>query len=368
MSVVSPPDWDRFLVSYPNAHLLQTSPWGELKSAFGWDFVHVIAGNCGAQILFRKLPLGFTIAYIPKGPVGYRASDQDFRSFPNPVQDETSLEKLRKSAPVVENDWEKLWLDVDAICRSRRALALKVEPDQWEEPGSRGVAPPGFLPSPHTIQPPRTITLDLSGSEDQILARMKQKTRYNIRLAEKKGIVIRPSNDLNTWDVLMRQTGERDAFGVHIRAYYQKAYDLFHPSGAGADGGTVSSCELLLAEFEGEPLAAIMVFARGDRAWYFYGASSNAHREKMPAYLLQWEGIRWAREKGCTEYDLWGVPDEEEETLEANFLERSDGLWGVYRFKRGFGGEVRRAAGPWDRVYLPWLYRLYLWRMGSYAE
>ena len=353
MPLVSPTTWDTFLAQHPNAHLLQTSQWAQLKAAFGWDFAHVIAGDCGAQILFRKLPLGFTVAYIPKGPV----SGQDFRSFGDVFH-----RQLRKSESVTgENDWEKLLPDVDTVCRARRALALKVEPDQWEAP-VRGAPPPGFIPSPHTIQPPRTITLDLFGPEDQILARMKQKTRYNIRLAEKKGIVIRPSNDLHTWDVLMQQTGERDQFGVHSRDYYQKAYDLFHPSGA---------CELLISEHQGEPLAAIMVFARGNRAWYFYGASSNAHREKMPTYLLQWAGIRWARAKGCTEYDLWGVPDEDETTLEAGFMERAveynraDGLWGVYRFKRGFGGELKRAAGPWDRVYNPLLYKVYLWRMAK---
>lgn len=329
MPLISQPAWDTFLAAHPNAHILQTSAWAQLKAAFGWDFAHVVMGNCGAQILFRKLPLGFTMAYIPKGPVG-------------------------------ETDWKKLLPDLDAVCRKRRALALKVEPDQWAEAGLGGGPPPGFLPSPHTIQPPRTITLDLSGSEEQILARMKQKTRYNIRLAEKKGITVRPSDDLNTWDKLMQETGERDAFGVHSRAYYQKAYNLFHPTGA---------CELLLAEFDSEPLAAIMVFVRGRRAWYFYGASSNAHREKMPTYLLQWQGLRWAREKGCTEYDLWGVPDENETTLEAAFMgravgdNRADGLWGVYRFKRGFGGEVKRAAGPWDRVYWPGLYRAFLRRV-----
>lgn len=323
MPLVNAATWDQFLTAHPNAHLLQTSQWAQLKAAFGWDFAHVVSGDSGAQILFRKLPLGFTIAYTPKGPVG--------------------------------SDWKKLIPDLDAACRKHRALALKVEPDQWEDAEPRGALPPGFIPSPHTIQPPRTITLDLSGSEDEILARMKQKTRYNIRLAEKKGIVIRPSNDLQTWDSLMQETGERDAFGVHSQAYYQKAYDLFHPSG---------SCELFLAEFEGEPLAAIMVFARGNRAWYFYGASSNAHREKMPTYLLQWEGIRWARAKGCTEYDLWGIPDEDEATLEAGFMEKSEGLWGVYRFKRGFGGQVKRAAGPWDRVYWKGLYWLYLWQVG----
>jgi peptidoglycan pentaglycine glycine transferase (the first glycine) len=102
----------------------------------------------------------------------------------------------------------------------------------------------------------------------------------------------------------------------------------------------------------------LMAFARGDRAWYFYGASTEEERNRMPAYLLQWEAMRWAGSRGCRWYDLWGVPDAEEEELEANFTQRADGLWGVYRFKRGFGGELKRSAGAWDRVYQPLLYRL----------
>jgi lipid II:glycine glycyltransferase (peptidoglycan interpeptide bridge formation enzyme) len=117
----------------------------------------------------------------------------------------------------------------------------------------------------------------------------------------------------------------------------------------------------LVAEFEQSPLAALMVFAHGRRAWYFYGASVPANREFMPTYLLQWEAMRWARAQGCTEYDLWGVPDTNEEALEAQFTGRSDGLWGVYRFKRGFGGQLRRAPDPFDRVYRPVFYRLYEW-------
>lgn len=80
----------------------------------------------------------------------------------------------------------------------------------------------------------------------------------------------------------------------------------------------------------------------------------------MPTYLLQWEALRWSAAQGCTSYDLWGVPDEDETVLEEQFEQRSDGLWGVYRFKRGFGGRLRRAAHAWDRVYQPLLYRLYL--------
>jgi lipid II:glycine glycyltransferase (peptidoglycan interpeptide bridge formation enzyme) len=167
---------------------------------------------------------------------------------------------------------------------------------------------------------------------------MKQKTRYNIRLAQKKGVTVFPTNDLDTFHQLMQVTGQRDAFGVHSLDYYRRAYDLFHPRG---------ECELFLAKLEGEALGGLMVFARGERAWYFYGASSDRRREVMPTYLLQWEAMRWARSRGCTSYDLWGVPDTDEQALEAQFTERADGLWGVYRFKRGLGS--CGAEGPRTR-------------------
>jgi len=198
--------------------------------------------------------------------------------------------------------------------------------------------------------------VDLRGTEDDILARMKQKTRYNIRLANKKDVTVRSWDDLPAFHQMMLVTGGRDGFGVHSLEYYQRAYDLFHPTGM---------AELLVAEYEGVPLAALMVFARGRRAWYMYGASTDEERNRMPTYLLQWEAMRWARSKGAEEYDLWGVPDEDEETLEAHFTERNDGLWGVYRFKRGFGGELKRAVQALDRVYNPLLYKLYLWRMAG---
>jgi lipid II:glycine glycyltransferase (peptidoglycan interpeptide bridge formation enzyme) len=179
---------------------------------------------------------------------------------------------------------------------------------------------------------------------------MKQKTRYNIRLAEKKEVVIRESDDIDAFYALMQTTGERDQFGVHSREYYQRAYDLFAPAG---------NCTLLLAEYHHQPLAGLMVFAHGRRAWYFYGASSNQERHRMPAYLLQFQAMRWAAARGCEIYDLWGIPDFDEEVLEREFSNREDGLWGVYRFKRGFGGEIRRSIGAWDKVYQPLLYRLY---------
>jgi lipid II:glycine glycyltransferase (peptidoglycan interpeptide bridge formation enzyme) len=235
---------------------------------------------------------------------------------------------------------------------------LKVEPDfmerevdDAESPGaSTRLAPTGFRLSEHSIQPPRTFLVDIGDEDSCILGRMKQKTRYNIRLAQKKGIVVSTSADLDTFHRLMQNTGQRDRFPVHSQAYYQSAYEIFHPIG---------QCELFQAEYDGQPIACLMAFARSQRAWYFYGASANVHRDLMPAYLLQWEAMRWARTQGCRIYDLWGVPDHEFDFLESQFSNRSGGLWGVYRFKRGFGGLLRRAVGPWDRVYHPLLYNFY---------
>jgi peptidoglycan pentaglycine glycine transferase (the first glycine) len=112
----------------------------------------------------------------------------------------------------------------------------------------------------------------------------------------------------------------------------------------------------------------LMVFAYGKRAWYLYGASNDEERNRMPAYLLQWEAIRWARQKGAEEYDLWGVPDEDEVSLEAQFETRHDGLWGVYRFKRGFGGEVKRSVQAQDKIYNKLFYKAYLWRYSKSIE
>lgn len=332
-------EWDAFLSRHPDAHLLQTSAWGSLKSEFGWEVARVISDESddypaiGAQILFRPLPFGMKVAYLAKGPVSARQGD-------------------------LWSDYRPVWPIIDLLCRERKAIFLKVEPDQWESSGEQraqnvDISPRGFRRSMQSIQPTRTLVVNLQGEEDQILKRMKQKTRYNVRLALKKGVIVRTGSDIGTFYELMKLTGQRDEFGVHSQEYYQRAYELFHPRG---------ECELLVAEFQGTPLAALMVFAHGQRAWYFYGASSNDHRDRMPTYLLQWEAMRWARSQGCASYDLWGVPDFDESILESEFSKRRDGLWGVYRFKRGFGGQIKRVTGPWDRVYRPVYYTLYyLW-------
>ena len=322
MPIVSLSAWNQFLFAHPDAHLLQTGEWGELKSSFGWKPVRIVIRNAGVQILFRKLPLGFTIGYIPKA-----------------------------------NPDLSFWNEIDSVCRQNRAIFLKLELDAWEsETVSSITSYSPLTTSLHNIQPPRTLILNINDSEEEILARMKQKTRYNIRLAEKKGVTVRAWEDIESFHKMLLLTGSRDEFGVHSREYYQRAYDLLHPGQMG---------ELLLAEYEGKPLAALFVARHGNRAYYLYGASTDEERNRMPTYLLQWEAMKWARTHGCQEYDLWGVPDEDETTLEQNFETRSEGLWGVYRFKRGFGGELKRAVQAMDRVYNPLLYRAYLRFIGN---
>ena len=330
MAVIDSDAWRKFLINFPDVHILQTGDWGEFKNQFGWKPVRVVIDDVGAQILFKKLPLGLSIAYIPKGPVG--------------------------------NRWERIIPEIEKICKKERAIFLKIEPDNADDGSLESCLPSknadqnilkGYYQSTLSIQPPRTILVDLKGSEDEILNRMKQKTRYNIRLAMKKEIKIHRSDDVSIFHQLMKETGDRDNFGIHQFDYFNRVFQIFSAS---------LNSVLLLAYFHQAPLAGIMVFKQGRRAYYLYGASSELHRELMPAYLLQWEAMVWAKNNGCDIYDLWGVPDEEEDVLENSFLERTDGLWKVYRFKRGFGGNIVRSSGPWDRIFLKPFYRSYrLW-------
>lgn len=323
MSLLTAVEWDGFLAQHPEAHLLQTPMWGDLKNHFGWKAVRVVSGLTGAQVLFRKLPLGFSLAYIPKGPIG--------------------------------PDWEDLLPEIHSICRKNRAIFLRVEPD-LEEPIDpyllKNLA--GFIESGDTIQPRQTIMVDLKGSPEDWLAHMKQKTRYNIRLAEKKEIVVTESQDFSAFERLMLATGKRDGFGVHNLDYYRKAYSIF---------AAKDKVALLSANFQDRPLAMLMVFMEGTRAFYLYGASGDEERQRMPTYLLQFAAMQWAAARGCTSYDLWGIPDEPEDKLESQFEIRSDGLWGVYRFKRGFGGRIIRSCSGYDFIYNPFLYRIIRRRM-----
>jgi lipid II:glycine glycyltransferase (peptidoglycan interpeptide bridge formation enzyme) len=332
MPEISFSEWNEFLTEHPGAHILQSGEWGELKSAFGWEAVRVAENGLGAQILFRRLPLGLTFAYIPKGPVG------------------TPLNKADT----------QFWAEVDTLCQKKHAVFLKMEQAGWDDDSPSLLHPSDFLSSPQHIQPRSTLVVDLQGSEDDVFNRMKPKTRYNIRLAGRKDVVVHPSDDIDNFYRIMGITSEREEFHVHSLKYYRRAYEIFYPKGM---------CELFVADFQAQTLAAVMAFAFGNSAYYFYGASGDVERNRKPTYPLQWETIRWAHSKGCTEYDMWGIPDEATDVDEDEAEAREDGLWGVYRFKRGFGGLIKRAQRTLDRVYNPLLYKLYLWRLsGSGAD
>jgi peptidoglycan pentaglycine glycine transferase (the first glycine) len=336
--------WNSFVAASPMGHLLQSWQWGQLKAAFRWRAVRVGVEDkgrlvAGAQVLFRSLPPSFpylSIAYVPKGPI------LDFGN---------------------QEISEALFSAIHRLVRQKRAILLKIEPELPDSPALvRQLQSCGFRPSQQTIQPRSTIRIDLQADPDEILARMKSKTRYNVRLAGRKGVMVREgtADDLPIFCRLMALTGRRDGFDVHSQEYYETAYRFFVPSGL---------ARLLLATYGGRVIAGLMVFAFGQRAWYMYGASSDRERNRMPNHLLQWEAIRWVREQGCLTYDLWGIPDEvgkEPEKYERTVADRRGGLWGVYRFKQGFGGQVVRYVGAYDYVYRPalaWLYnKAIAWR------
>ena len=331
MSELTLAEWNAFLAGHPSAHLLQSGEWGELKSTFGWKPYRLISGDTGVQILFRHLPLGLSFAYIPKGPVTGNGSERVDPSF---------------------------WKDVDTLCRSKKTIFLKVEQNSWSPvtQEARDEPPAGFVFSPQHVQPRSTLIIDLHGSEEEVFNRLKPKTRYNVRLAGRKEVVVHTSQDIQNFYHIMTVTGQRERFHVHSLEYYRRAYDLFHPRGM---------CELFIADFEGRTLATLMVFTNGRQAYYFYGASSDEERNRKATYPLQWEAIRWAHAIGCDEYDMWGIPDDALDVAEDELETREDGLWGVFRFKRGFGGVIRHSTPSLDRVYNPLLYKLYLWRYSA---
>ncbi len=327
-------EWNAALAALPAAHVLQSWEWGEFKAGYGWTPTRLLWEWDGrpvaaASVLQRRLPwLPVSVMYVPKGP----------------ALDYTDAEALAAVLPALEG-----------LARQRRAIFVKIDPDvDW--PGDEGapsdslagrvtaaLAARGWRPSAEQIQFRHTWLTDLTQSEDELLAGMKAKTRYNVRLAGRKGVVVRPGTvaDLPTFYRLYSETSARDRFLIRPFDYYRQAWGTFVEAGL---------AQLFLAEHEGEPLAGLILFTFGDRAWYMYGASSNQKRRLMPNHLLQWEAMRWAKARGCAVYDWWGAPD---------VFDQSDPMWGVYRFKAGFGGRVARHIGAWDYPVSPPLYWLY---------
>jgi lipid II:glycine glycyltransferase (peptidoglycan interpeptide bridge formation enzyme) len=229
------------------------------------------------------------------------------------------------------------------------------QPDSQVDPSGQEVTADllehGWRFSPEQIQFRNTVLIDLSSTEDELLDRMKQKTRYNLRLAERKGVTVRVGTP-DDWGLLYRmyaETSQRDGFVIRDEQYYRTVWETFYnrftPSCLGRP-----VMEPLIAEVAGEPIAAVVIYQYAGKAWYLSGMSVSAHREKMPNYLLQWEAIRHAKAAGCSIYDLWGAPEE---------FDEGDPLWGVFRFKEGLGGRVLCTLGAWDYPARPTIYRGY---------
>jgi len=335
--------WNEFVGSLPGSHILQTWQWAQFKAMYGWRPIpkvwrdedgHVFAA---AMILERKsrvTPIGpdLKVLYIPRGPL---------LSWHNLSQRKLVLDDLQALAA----EEKAIFIKIDPEVIIGFGLPENTSPEQTSPQNEveTDLLNRGWLYSQDQIQFRNTVWLDLTGSEADWLARMKPKTRYNLRLAAKKGVKIRQgsASDLPAVYRMYAETSVRDGFVIRPEEYYLRVWKYFLDAGM---------AEVLLAEADGELIAGLILFFIGDRAWYLYGMSRPLQREKMPNYLLQWEAMRRAKEHGCAQYDLWGAPD---------VFDESDSMWGVFRFKEGLGGEIVRFIGAWDFPSRPWLYKMY---------
>jgi peptidoglycan pentaglycine glycine transferase (the first glycine) len=326
--------WNYALRQFETAHILQTWEWGEFKRATtGWEPLRWAFRRDGQIVALISLGVRrvgpFALMYAPKGFV---CAPDDLATAEQVL---AHLERFSRRQPTV---WLKI--DPDIVL----ATGLPNSPDDLPHPtGQRWQAllmRRGWRFSADQVQFRNTLCIDLTRDEDALLAAMSQNTRRKVRAAEKHGVTIRTGTlaDLPLLYSLYQITGERDGFLIRPYDYYQRAWRDFMEDGL---------AHALIAELHGHPIAHVILLHFGRKCWYFYGASSNDHREAMPNYALQWAAIRWAKAQGYAVYDMWGAPDDFVET---------DPLWGVYEFKRGFRGTITRHLGAWDYAPFPPLY------------
>lgn len=372
-------NWNSLISQLPNPHFLQTYEWGQVKARYGWQPLYAV-WDADGKWKVESDPNLLSTSYSPfHSPVaaalilkrqilqnGFAARLSILYSPKGPLLDWTN-EPLRN----------RVLDDLQSFARKQGAIFLKIDPDvvlgtgvpnsgeEVSEKGGEAVRSElkrrGWNDSADQIQFRNTVLIDLNPSEEELLARMKQKTRYNIRLAEKKGVSLRAGTleDLGMLYKMYAETSVRDGFVIREEGYYKTVWETFMRSNAGTlersqveafQPSSLPACEPLIAEVNGEPVAAIFVFYFAGRAYYVYGMSREVHREKMPNYLLQWEAIKRAKARGCAVYDLWGAPE---------VFDESDSMWGVYRFKEGLGGKVVRTLGAWDFAPSPFWYKMY---------
>jgi len=364
----SPQLWNQIISQLPNPHFLQTYEWGQVKAKYGWIPYYAVWDANGEfhvekditrlssfvlpviaaafilkrQILSHGFAARLSILYAPKGPL----LDWNNESLRTRVLDDLQSFARKQGAIFLK-------LDLDVV------LGHGVPDSEGDVTDNSGQAVRSDLKrrgwgySSDQIQFRNSVLVDLTSTEDEILMRMKPKTRYNVRLAEKRGVAVRAGrvDDLPMLYKMYAETSIRDSFVIRDENYYLGVWKLFMSNLETLKHTNLPACVPLIAEVDGEPVAAIFLFMFAGRAYYVYGMSLNLHREKMPTYLLQWEAMKRAKANGCSAYDLWGAPE--------NFDE-SDSMWGVYRFKEGLGGEVVRTLGAYDFAPNKFWYKLYI--------
>jgi lipid II:glycine glycyltransferase (peptidoglycan interpeptide bridge formation enzyme) len=281
-----------------------------------------------ASLLTRRMgPL--RVMYVSKGPA------LDYADHDLARQVLSELEKCTRRFGVV-------WLKIDPDVIAATGLPNSSN-DQSHEAGrefERLLRKRGWRFSDSQVQFRNTLTIDLNRCEDEILAIMSGNTRRKIRVAKKKGVIVRSAtvDDLPLLYHLYQVTSARDGFLIRPFDYYRSAWEHFLRAGL---------AHALIAEVDDVAIAHVILFHFGRKCWYFYGASADEERQRMPNYALQWEAIKWAKAQGYAIYDMWGAPD---------LFDESDSLWGVYQFKRGFRGRLTRHIGAWDFAPRPTLY------------
>ncbi len=324
-----PKEFTEFIRSR-NGNFLQTLEWAKVKN--DWQNVYFLIKDNGiikggGSILFRRLPvIGKNFMYCPRGPV-LDFKDREVLKF--------FIDKMKE------------------LSKKFNAIMLKIDPDVeiHEEEIVKNLFNSGFVQKPLTlnfegIQPRFVSRLDITPDLEEVMAGFHHKTRYNIRLSERKGVQVRVGDreDLARFHEIMEETGLRDNFVVRSLAYFQKMYDNLVPPGY---------MRLYVAEYEGQMLSGAISLMFGNKCWYLYGASSNTLRNLMPNYTLQWEMIKWAKEEGCDIYDFRGISGD---------LDPSNPLYGLLRFKKGFNGKYTEFIGEFDLVFNSLLYKL--WDVG----
>jgi lipid II:glycine glycyltransferase (peptidoglycan interpeptide bridge formation enzyme) len=308
--------WDELVVANPDGgHILQTRGWGEFKHAWGWrpSYWMAAAGGRDIAILFlrRRVPGFGELWYAPKGPG---------------ATDEGALVELLSDRDAMNN-----------------AFLVKVEPEIEEARANTGEwRAAGLRKAPNDVQMSRaTIIVNLDRDEEALLASFKSKTRYNIRLAGRHGVEVAPAEmtdaNIATMYSLMAATRERAGFFLRSEKYFRGYWELQAASG---------QAQLFFASWQGQVLAGVFATFLGTHGWYKDGGSTKEHSELMAPHLLQWEVMRWLRARGVKTYDLVAVPP-------ASQLNESHPLFGLYRFKSGFGEQITEFVGTWDLPLRP---------------